>query len=428
MTNREFDIVVFGASGFTGKHVVKYLIEAIKSESFGVKFALAGRNAAKIRSIIPPNILAEPDQVPPIIEADVFNQKEMQELCKRTRVLLNCVGPFVLYGEPVVKACIENGCDYLDITGEPSFIERMFVEYGQLAKDAGVTIIPACGFDCVPSEMAVLFIKNQLAKENVTPAHAEMFFKLLPGPYGAAGNYGTYESLIYGVGFSSNLKKIRAQIDLPKVPRVGPLLKFKHFPYYEKRVGSWVIPFLFADPAVVRLSQRLIENGVWTNAAPKPKPIQFNAYVRLPSVFSVLGLAVFGVILLLFSKFQAGRKFLLDYGEYITLGGFKKKGATPEQILTTRFESKFFVKGFKEQRPNEWSRPDYEAEFVVDAPEPGYATTPICIVQGALAILEYKNKGKDVFPKGVLTPSVALGGSNIIERLHNAGVKIEKSL
>lgn len=121
------DAVILGASGFTGKYVVRYFLNHLDRDGGGqrIKIGIAGRSRNKVAEAL--RWAAGPSLPPaniPIIEADVTSPPSLAALCRRTRLVLNCVGPYRLYGEPVVSACVEGGVDYLDISGEPEFMEK----------------------------------------------------------------------------------------------------------------------------------------------------------------------------------------------------------------------------------------------------------------------------------------------------------------
>jgi short subunit dehydrogenase-like uncharacterized protein len=417
---RRFDLIVFGASGFTGKHVVKYLSERVRTNK--INWALAGRSRAKLAQVA--SDLGLGDLA--LIEADVGDEVSLRKMCAQTRLVINCVGPFRFYGEPVVRACIAEGCDYVDITGEPEFIERMVFEYGAEAKSRGVTIVPACGFDCIPSEMGVVFIKKECAKMGVVPSGVEMFFQLLVGPKGGKGNYGTYETAVHSVANMGGIRKYRQEVKqrakLATLPRIGPKLRFTLMPHWETRLNRYVFPFLFADPSVVRLSQQLLYGEEVPSTEVLKRPVQFTAYVALNSLFLTILTTLFFVLFGLLAQIPFTRRFLLEYPELCTGGMFGKTGPTEEQIKTCGFISHFFVTGYRHNKTD--SEPDFGGRFRVSGPEIGYATTSICVAESALTLLRDKSSSKLV-SSGVMTPGAAFAKTDLIEHLQKGGLKFE---
>ncbi|MEI8051488.1 MAG: saccharopine dehydrogenase NADP-binding domain-containing protein, partial [Actinomycetes bacterium] len=153
-TPREFDIALFGATGFTGGLIADYLAAHAPE---GATIAIAGRTAAKVAEVC--NRL---DRDVTEVIADVSDPESLRSLAGRTRVLISTVGPYTLYGEPVVKACVEAGTDYVDLTGEPEFVDRMFLKFHERAMETGARIIHACGFDSIPHDLGAQFTVEQL--------------------------------------------------------------------------------------------------------------------------------------------------------------------------------------------------------------------------------------------------------------------------
>ncbi|XLS75986.1 hypothetical protein HN51_032851, partial [Arachis hypogaea] len=154
-TPQLFDLVILGASGFTGKHVLKQALKFLKAPSSPLRsIALAGRSPSNLSRAL--QWASGPNSPPtdiPLLTADTSDPDSLRALCSRTRLLLNCVGPFRRHGDPVVAACAASGCDYLDITGEAEFMERMEARYHESAMESGSLVVCACGFDSVPAEL-----------------------------------------------------------------------------------------------------------------------------------------------------------------------------------------------------------------------------------------------------------------------------------
>src|SRR4051812_33963404 len=153
-TEREHDIVLFGGTGFTGALTAEYLAANAPAST---RWALAGRNMKKLEA------LRERLGVDvPLLKADVTDEQSMEDVAPSTRVAITTVGPHIEHGEALVKACAEHGPDYTDLTGEPEFVDRMFVKYNAKAKASGARIIHACGFDSIPHDLGTRFTVEQL--------------------------------------------------------------------------------------------------------------------------------------------------------------------------------------------------------------------------------------------------------------------------
>ncbi|KAG2177227.1 hypothetical protein INT43_007884 [Umbelopsis isabellina] len=426
------DITVFGGTGFTGKFIVQELFERQKKGQLPKSFtwAVAGRSHERLDEIVQTMAKKYPKtSLPDIIVADVSKRDTIDDMAKRSRVIINAVGPFRFLGEYVVRACVENFCDYVDITGEPEFIERMQRTYHDQAVKAGVTIVPACGFDSVPTDMGVLWTKSLFAEKNYTPSQIEMFFKLNVGPSGVRGNYATYESAVHGVGSQDLLKEIRKGSNLAELPKpTGKKLEFHKGYHWDDQLQSYHVPFMFADPSVVRLSQKLFLTGyaVTPSASNKEMPptVQFAGYTLLPSFMIVVLYYLVGFVFFTLSSAPWGRNLLLKYPEFFSYGVFSRTGPSDQQLKDTSFEILLRGKGYSSKFPASGAEPDVDINTKVYGPEPGYVATPKIVVQSAIAMLD--GKKERIVPVGVLTPSVAFWQTPLIDRLQDVGVKFEQ--
>ncbi|XP_011382823.1 saccharopine dehydrogenase-like oxidoreductase, partial [Pteropus vampyrus] len=184
-TQRPFHLVVFGASGFTGQFVTEEVArEQVDPEGNSrLPWAVAGRSAEKLQRVLERAALklgrpTLPSEVG-IIICDINNPASLDEMAKKATVVLNCVGPYRLYGEPVVKACIENGTSCIDISGEPQFLEQMYWKYHEKAAEKGVYIIGSSGFDSIPADLGVIYTRNKM---NGTLTAVESFLTIHSGP------------------------------------------------------------------------------------------------------------------------------------------------------------------------------------------------------------------------------------------------------
>jgi short subunit dehydrogenase-like uncharacterized protein len=144
-TDRDFDIVLFGATGFTGELTATYLAEHAPADC---RWALAGRNSAKLEEVRTRLARLNPacaDLV--LLHADASDPQSLKAVAESTKVVITTVGPYLLYGEALVAACADAGTDYVDLTGEPEFVDRMYLSYNARAVETGARIVHACGFD-----------------------------------------------------------------------------------------------------------------------------------------------------------------------------------------------------------------------------------------------------------------------------------------
>ena len=154
MSNRDFDIVVYGASGFTGRLVAEYMH---KQYGRTVNWAMAGRSETKLAQVRDEMGIS---QDTPLVVADADDAASLKAMAENTKVLLTTVGPYQLYGSPVVAACAAAGTDYVDLSGEPGWMHEMIGAHDAAAKASGARIVHSCGFDSIPFDMGVYFLQK----------------------------------------------------------------------------------------------------------------------------------------------------------------------------------------------------------------------------------------------------------------------------
>ncbi|KAI8872286.1 hypothetical protein GQ42DRAFT_161431 [Ramicandelaber brevisporus] len=494
MTKKELDIVVYGATGVTGKRVAIELADCLAQDANlgNFKWAVAGRSRARLQAVVHdviehlrnrhPSVeksdsedqvsisvtdstagddeteLGEETKVPAsiasliprVIIADSGDEESLASMASRAKVVIACVGPFRLYGEPVVRACIENSCHYVDVSGETEVIEKSVYKNNDDARAAGVSIVHACGFDSIPADIGALYTRQAMATADIIPSSVEMFVHLCPGPAGMRVNYATLESAVYSIGSVDALRRLRKESGFPSLPTVGPRPRFFGKITWWPLIKMWSLPFMSADPAIVRLSQQLALIGAsktLTNTLARLPPVHFGAYVTAISWWNMAKLAFFGGLCSQLIKFRLGRWLVLRFPAFFTCGMFSRKPPTQAMLDGTTFVSTFVAKGYvsSEQRrqaaadaeitpeldgaeqAKRWAavikteKPDRRLVAKVSGPEPGYVATPICVVQCALIVLS-----KDV-PRGVLTPAAAFADTDLVSRLTSRGIKFESA-
>lgn len=414
---RKFDIIVFGASGFTGQYVVEELARTVDAEN-GVTWAVAGRSMKKLQ-----NVLATASKETgkdlsdlPTIIADVSNEKSLEEMCSQAKVILNCVGPYRFYGTPVVKACIEQKCHHIDICGEPEWLEKVQLLYDGKAKESGIYVLEACGFDSIPVEMGLLFMKQQFSGDlNAIENYISVNF----GPEGGHFNHGTWDSAVHSVANRGELKNIRSQLYPNPLPRNKHRMIQRSPVFHSKDVGKWCVPFLGADKAIVYRSNR------HNFEQKKERTVQFQPYMCLQSFFHLIVMIMVGMILTIFTRFSLGIRLLTKYPRIMSFGLFSDVGPNRKQMEGTSFTMTFIGQGFgtkiTDLEKDHEDLPDKKIVTEVVGPEPAYVATPICMVQAAYVLL----KEKDKLPKGggVYTPGAAFADTKLLARLQQHNLK-----
>ncbi|TMW10290.1 saccharopine dehydrogenase NADP-binding domain-containing protein, partial [Alloalcanivorax gelatiniphagus] len=158
-TSRPYAVVLFGATGFTGALTAQYLARHLPA---GTPWALAGRNRDKLKRVAAG--LSGDADAPALVEADSADPRSLAELAAATRALATTVGPYMRHGEPLVRACVEQGTHYCDLTGEPEFVNTLIPRYHEAARKAGCAIVNCCGFDSIPHDAGTLFTVGELAR------------------------------------------------------------------------------------------------------------------------------------------------------------------------------------------------------------------------------------------------------------------------
>ncbi|XP_021121159.1 saccharopine dehydrogenase-like oxidoreductase isoform X3 [Heterocephalus glaber] len=375
---RSFQLVVFGASGFTGQFVTEEVAreQVAPERSSRLPWAVAGRSREKLLRVLEraalklgrPTLSSEVG----IIICDITNPASLDEMAKQATVVLNCVGPYRFYGEPVVKACIENGTSYIDICGEPEFLELMYWKYHKKAAEKGVYIIGSSGFDTIPADLGVIYTRNKM---NGTLTAVESYLTLHSGPEGLCIHDGTWKSAIYGFASQSSLRKVRNSSNLKPVLFIGPKLKKRWLVSYCRELSTYSIPFMGADRSVVKRTQRYLHEML------EESPF--------PWLFS--------------------------------FGYFSKQGPTQKQIDDSSFTMTFFGQGYTQGLSTDKNKPNIRICTQVKGPEAAYVATPIAMVQAALTLL---NDASDL-PKagGVFTPGAAFSRTKLIDRLNQHGIE-----
>ncbi|KAH7102143.1 Saccharopine dehydrogenase-domain-containing protein [Auriculariales sp. MPI-PUGE-AT-0066] len=425
-------LVVFGATGFTAQRVISELVaRGTTWIPAGFTWALGGRNLKNLETQA--GKLANIDGIPKpsVVYGDVTSPESMLRLAQSTKLVLNCVGPYRDTGEPVVKACVQGGADYLDLCGEPEFIEKMVLNYFEAARKAGVSIVHAAAYDSVPCDFAVLAAKRAIQARGAAPGSIEMFMAVHNDKLSPGGHYATYQAAVDG--FSSayrELPRVRKHLSqsmwsarpAPLRP-LGPVVRLRRGTMgvsTDERVGGYMIPYFFSDPAVVRLSQSLDSYlGTRTPNA------HFTAYLVIARTWTLIILTFYYTIFSSLVQSPFGRSLLLAYPSLFTKGAITHTGPTQAQLDDTRFSQTYIIKGYyKPSSPSSSptrsvASPDVNLRATMTGPEPGYVATPIFFLLCAREIL----RNRERVTRGVLTPAVAFthGVEEMLQQLNEDG-------
>ncbi len=241
MEQKNVDVIVYGATSFVGQIVARYMIEQFADNS--LSWAIAGRSQKKLDQL-------KADLNAPQLEtivADAADENALEIMCARARVIMSTVGPYALYGEPLVKVCVESGTHYCDLTGETQWITRMQNKYEQQAKDSGAWIVHCCGFDSIPSDLGVHFLQTQAQQQFGKTCHSvKMGVAKMKG--GASG--GTIASMINLTKEASKDPTLRKELANPYAtcPPDHGFTTRQHTVKveYDDDFESWMAPFVMA--------------------------------------------------------------------------------------------------------------------------------------------------------------------------------------
>ncbi|MFE6486111.1 saccharopine dehydrogenase family protein, partial [Streptomyces sp. NPDC057757] len=246
--DRAYDIVLLGATGFVGVLTAEYLAAHAPE---GLRWAIAGRSAEKLERLrerlagIAHARDGGPD-APAVLRADSSDAESLRELARHARVVATTVGPYVLHGEELVAACADAGTDYVDLTGEPEFVDLMYVRHDTRARETGARLVHACGFDSVPHDLGAYFTVRQLPEG--VPLRVDGFVRTH-----AMFSGGTFASALGQFARGPQLlaaarERRRHEPRLMGRRATAP----PSAPRFAKEIGAWALPLPTIDPQVVR--------------------------------------------------------------------------------------------------------------------------------------------------------------------------------
>ncbi|MFK8017557.1 MAG: trans-acting enoyl reductase family protein [Gammaproteobacteria bacterium] len=257
-TNRDFDVILVGATGFTGQLVARHL-HTHYPDADSLRWAVAGRNAQKLEHVV--TALGVPDL--PQLVVDTHDADAVKALAAQTKVVCTTVGPYSLHGSPLIAACAEQGTHYCDLAGEVHWIARMIETHHERAAASGARIVPCCGFDSVPSDLGVWFLQREAIKRFGEPCE-RVKFRLKAARGGASG--GTVASPMQVIKAARGDRDIARTVRHPYAfnppdQRSGPDRPESIWPEYDNDFEAWTAPFVMAaiNTKVVRRSNALLD-------------------------------------------------------------------------------------------------------------------------------------------------------------------------
>jgi short subunit dehydrogenase-like uncharacterized protein len=386
MAGRSFDVVLFGATGFTGGLTAEYLARSVPA---GTRWALAGRNRGKLAGVR--DRLAEHDASLaelPLLEADVERPESVRAIAADARVVITTVGPYVRYGEPLVAACADSGTDYVDLTGEPEFINTTYLRHHRRATETGARLVHACGFDSVPHDLGAYFTVQQLPADE--PLRISGYVRA-----NAAFSGGTFSSAV--TAFSrgrQNLASARARKAAEPRNASRRTRYVPGRPHREPVDAGWALPLPTIDGPLVARSARAVDRY--------GPDFAYSHFVAVPKAWQAAGLVAGVGALLVAAQIPPARRALL---QRLPAG----QGPSEQKRANSWFTVTFVGEGG-----------GHRVVTRVSGGDPGYDETAKMLAESALCL------AFDDLPatSGQVTTAAAMGDA-LLARLQRAGIRFE---
>jgi len=404
MSNKDFDIILFGATSFVGKILCNYLVN--EHHEPDLKWAMAARSQNKLAEL--KNSLGEAAESIPTLVADSSNEADMRGLSDQAALIISTVGPYALYGELLVKSCAETGTDYCDLTGEAQWIRRMLTKYEAAAEASGARIVNSCGFDSIPSDLGVKYLQDQaMARFGQYCRKVKMRVKATKG--GASG--GTIASGVNAFKEAAGDKELRKEMRDPYsiCPSDHGNTARQHTVdlEYDEDFQAWVGPFIMAaiNTRIVLRSNALhkppyhpeflYDEGTLTGDGDKGKK-----RARSLSRGTTLG----GVVMAVAPLRWVALKFLPKPGE----------GPSPQEQLDGFYDLRFY---------GETEAGESISVKVYGDRDPGYGSTSKMLAQAGISLC--KEVSREQRGGGFWTPATVFD-ERLFERLEkHAGLSFE---
>lgn len=401
MSSRLYDLVIFGATGYTGKLTAEHVVKALPTD---LKWALAGRSASKLEAVAAECKSSNPDRIQPAIEICNLDTEGLNSLAKKTKVLIATIGPYAFHGEHAFKACAENGTHYLDATGEVPWVAEMIKKYERTAKQSGAIMIPQIGVESAPPDVVTWTLVNMI-KEKFSAPTAEVVVSVHEINSKPSG--GTLATVL-SITEAYNLREIGAALSPYAIsPIPGPKTS-NPTSWTTKAFGIRAVQDLgILTTSLAGTSDRAIVQRSWGLLGYGPR-FYFSEYMKarnyLTGVFFHFALIIGTVCIAIPFIRNLAKKYVYQPGE----------GPTKEEYKNDRFEYRGLGKPDIEtpNAPRAFCRFSYESSC--------YAFTGMSLSEAAASLL----KDNHTLPGGVYTPASL--GQKFIDRLQSGGVTIEK--
>ena len=406
MSSPRFDVILFGSTSFVGQILCAYLLERHGTNGV-VKWAMAGRSQSKLDSV--KASLGDDASGIATIVADAGDDAALRDLCAQARVVISTVGPYALYGSPLVKVCVETGTDYVDLTGEVQWIYRMIREHEPEARESGARIVHCCGFDSIPSDLGVLFHQRTALERYGEPARQ---IRMQVARIKGSASGGTVASLLNVAREMASDRSLRKILANPYSLVIDGKARARQpnirTPQRDPETGAWLGPFVMAA-----INTRIVHRS------------------------NALSDYAYGVDFLYDESMRMGRG--LSGGLFATaftggLGAFMLGAALPP--------TRWLMENVMLPKPGEGPSPEAQRKGMFDLRfhgttaggqrlttrvtgdrDPGYGSTAKMLGEAGVCLAQ--DIGQSDVPGGFWTPATALGDALVARLERHAGLTFE---
>ena len=408
----QFDVLVFGATSFVGQILCRYLSERT-AQGAALSWAMAGRSKAKLESVR--QSLGDSAAAIPLFVADAADESALRELVGRTRLVVSTVGPYALYGEPLVRACVEGGVDYCDLTGEVQWIRRMIERYEAEAISSGARIVHCCGFDSIPSDLGVHYLQQRALQSFGEPCEeVSMRVRAMRGGF-SGGTAASLINVAREVSANPALRKELAnpyslcQVGVAAAGLVSVRQQATRLFARDSATGGWVSPFIMAA-----INTRIVHRSNALAAGRYSKAFRYDEAVStgrgLRGCLTAVGAGV-GLTLFMLSSAWGPTRAALERFVLPAPG----EGPSPAAQARGFFDLRFFGRtaGGRQVRVK-----------VTGDRDPGYGSTAKMLGEAAMC-LAY-DVPRESTGGGFWTPATILGDRLLTRLEAHAGLRFER--
>jgi short subunit dehydrogenase-like uncharacterized protein len=407
MNKSQYDFIVFGATSFVGKIMSEYMVAQYGGDK-ELSWAAAGRSKSKLEALR--TSLGPTAKDLPLIVADAADETALKSMVSQTGVIISAVGPFALYGEPLVKVCAETGTDYCDLTGEPLWVRQMIEKYQETAKKSGARMIPCAGFDSMPSDLGVYYLQQQSKSQfGEVCSQVKMGVKgMTLDISGGSMSTGINEAKEAGADPAIQRELKNPYSLCPPDHAFSVKQRLNDVASFDADFDSWIAPFIMSgiNTRIVHRSNALSGNGYGIDFNYDESVLMKKGLkARLTAMGTASGLAAFKRL----SAIKLTRTIMENY--FVPKPG---EGPSPEAQKKGYYDFRFIGK-----TP---SGKTIKAKVTGDG-DPGYSSAAKIVMQAGIFLA--KELPKEDKPGGFWTPATVFGDVFIKRLIDHAGLTFE---